>query len=266
MEARKYTAVVLAGDRGAMDAVAEAAGVTRKALAVVGGRPMLAHVLDALGRSQGVGDILVVANGIDEIRAGIDLEALPRAGDITFMEGAGSPVTSVQRVIGTRQGIFPLLVVTADNPLITAAAVEKFLEAAREARSAKVVVALATKTAFRKQFPEAPRTFVKLGREGYSGCNIFALKSPKALLALDFWRKIERQRKKALRLVAAFGFWSLVRVFFGWMDLIRAFERVSEVLGVIVEPYLVEDPLLAMDVDLPEHLELVEECLAAKRK
>ena len=44
-----FTAVVLAGDRTADDPVARAAGVPCKALALVGGRPMVHRVLEALG-------------------------------------------------------------------------------------------------------------------------------------------------------------------------------------------------------------------------
>ena len=44
-----FTALVLAGDRTPDDPVARAAGVPCKALALVGGRPMVSRVLDALG-------------------------------------------------------------------------------------------------------------------------------------------------------------------------------------------------------------------------
>ena len=50
------------------------------------------------------------------------------------------------------------------------------------------------------------------------------------------------------------------------MNLDQAFVRVSEVLGVTVKPYLVDSSLLAMDVDAPEHLVLVDEWLSEQKE
>lgn len=260
-----YTALVLAGDRGPHDPVAEAAGVERKALAEVAGRSMLARVLDSVSGCSRVGRILLVANGVDDFRKCVAARRMAPAAEIEFVEGDATPVRSVERVIDQGLAPFPLVVVGADNPLLTSADLEGFLEAAQASEEAGIVVALAAESDFRTHFPHVPRTFVKLGREGYSGCNLFALHRPAARRALEFWEKIEGQRKKTLRLVAAFGLWSLVRVLFGWMDLKSAFRRASEVLGVGVEPWVSEAPQMAMDVDAPAHLAAVEKLLAERK-
>ena len=50
-----FSAVVLAADRTVPDPVAQAAGVSCKALAPVGGTPMVIRVLDALAAARTVG-------------------------------------------------------------------------------------------------------------------------------------------------------------------------------------------------------------------
>ncbi len=262
----RYTALILAGDRGPDDPVALAAGVKRKALAEVAGQPMLAHVIAAIAASQAVGRMLIVANQVEDIRAWVRSSAYAERQDITYLEGAGSPVSSVEKVLTEGGASMPLLIVGADNPLMRSADIDAFLAAAEASEGTGILAALAAESGFRERFPTAPRTFIRIGKEAYSGCNMFAVKTPHIGSALRFWRKIEDERKKALRLVAAFGLWSLIRVLFGWMDLDRAFGRVSEVLGVTVRPYLADNPLLAMDVDAPAHLAIVDECLTKKEE
>ncbi|MDO9488983.1 MAG: hypothetical protein Q7J32_11460 [Sphingomonadaceae bacterium] len=54
------TALVLAGKRdGVLDPLAAAAGVTHKCLVPIAGRPLIAHVVDALAASRQVATILV---------------------------------------------------------------------------------------------------------------------------------------------------------------------------------------------------------------
>jgi GTP:adenosylcobinamide-phosphate guanylyltransferase len=261
----RYTALILAGDRGPDDPVAISAGVKRKALAEVAEKPMLEHVIEAVSASQAVGRILIVANQVKDINSWARSSPLAERDDITYLEGASSPVASVEKAIQEAEASFPLIVLGADCPLIRATDIDAFLAAAKASDGAEILVALAPETLFRQRFSSVPRTFVRLGKEGYSGCNMFALQTAEIGSALRFWRKIESERKKALRLVAAFGLWSLVRVLLGRMDLEGAFERMSEVIGVTVKPYLTDNPLLAMDVDAPVHLAIVDECLA-KRK
>ncbi len=55
-----WTAVVLAGSRGAEDPVAQACGVSHKAFVDIAGKPMVAHVLNTLAASPSVGETVVV--------------------------------------------------------------------------------------------------------------------------------------------------------------------------------------------------------------
>ncbi len=86
------TVILLAGDRGPDDPVAEAAGVSRKALANIAGQPMLARTLGVLRASGVVGRILVVANRCFELKENQAVREAGMGGDVSFLEGAGTPV------------------------------------------------------------------------------------------------------------------------------------------------------------------------------
>ena len=58
-----WTAVVLAGSRGAADPVAQASGVSHKAFADIAGKPMIAHVLDTLAAAPSIDGIVVLIAG-----------------------------------------------------------------------------------------------------------------------------------------------------------------------------------------------------------
>src|SRR5437868_7290097 len=96
MAERGFTIVVLAAQRnGTLDPLAAEAGVTHKCLVPIGGLPLLAHVLSALGE---VGDIesirISVEDGAaDRLRPIAALTRLP----IQFVTAADNIADSVYR-------------------------------------------------------------------------------------------------------------------------------------------------------------------------
>ena len=126
------SALVLAASRGPEDPVARSEGVTHKCLVDVAGVPMLARVLEALQASPSVEGIAI---SIDD--AGV-LDALPtvtaavEAGALTLLKSADTPSGSVLAAARAVER-YPLLITTADNPLLTPDMVEHFCRAARQA-------------------------------------------------------------------------------------------------------------------------------------
>lgn len=260
----KIPAILLAGDRGPRDPVAEAAGVARKALVPVAGEPMLARAIRTLQRSGAVTRILVVANQCHELKADPAVHAAAAAaGNVEFLEGAGSPSTSILKILEPHSQLFPVLVAAADNPLLSADVVADFVARSGET-DCDATLAVAPMAAVKKRFPGVSRTFIRLRGEGYSGCNLFCLKTGRALAAVKFWTEIEQDRKKALRFVAAFGPGTLLRVLFRTIGLEAAIERASRVIGIDARPLVLDAAEAAMDVDKPEHLVIVEAYLAAE--
>lgn len=259
----KIPAILLAGDRGPADPVAAAAGLNRKALVPVAGEPMLARAIRTLRDSGAVERILVVANACHELKADPAVHEAAAGGDVEFLEGADSPSTSILKILEPYSGLFPVLIATADNPLLSPEVVADFVARSAEA-DGDATLGVAPMTAVKKRFPGASRTFIRLRGEGYSGCNLFCLKNEKALAAVQFWTEIEKDRKKALRFVAAFGLGTLFRVLFRTIGLEAAVERASRVIGIDARPLVLDAAEAAMDVDRPEHLAIVEAYLAAQ--
>lgn len=259
----KIPAILLAGDRGPSDPVAAAVGLSRKALVPVAGVPMLVRAIRTLQDSGAVERILVVANACHELKADPEVNEAAQDGNVEFLEGADSPSTSILKILEPYSGLYPVLIATADNPLLNAGIVADFVARSLET-DCDATLGVASMAAVKKRFPGVSRTFIKLRGEGYSGCNLFCLKSEKALAAVQFWTVIEKDRKKAFRFVAAFGLGTLFRVLTRTIGLEAAFERASRAIGIDARPLVLDAPEAAMDVDKPEHLVAVEAFLAAE--
>jgi CTP:molybdopterin cytidylyltransferase MocA len=160
-------ALVLAGRRGGSDPIASQAGVSHKALAPLCGAPMLLHVLRTLWATPGVTRLVV---SIDEpaLLPGIDeLAAAAADGRLLLHRSRESPSASVLDAIERLAPDAPLLVTTADHPLLTREMVEHFLAAAG-ASCADVVVAVVSEQTLRARLRSrgAPGSAARRARDG----------------------------------------------------------------------------------------------------
>ena len=249
-----FTALVLAGSRGEEDPVARAAGVAEKCLAPVLGKPMLSWVLEALEGSASVGRIAVIASRGDLVGPWCEKHGA------ALLEAAGSPGQSVLEAVEEVAPNFPLLIVTADNPLLTPERIDAFCRDAL-ATKADVAAGLVPSAAIKAAFPDSRRTYLRFRDERYSGANLFALLTEDALSAVSFWRQVERERKKPWRIVAAFGLGSLTAFALNRMTLDQALIRASRKLGCKAAAVRLQEAEAAVDVDRPEDLTLTERLL-----
>ena len=95
-----------------------------------------------------------------------------------------------------------MLVTTADHALLDAAMIDQFC---REAEGADLAIGVVTKSALQKRLPQSRRTWIGFRGGKYTGANLFAFGSPKALKAVELWREVEQDRKKGWRLLLALG-------------------------------------------------------------
>lgn len=246
-------ALILAGSRGPNDPVAALGGVPHKALVPIAGRPMLSYVLEAV---RGVPEVARIFICIDDTT---DLGAA--AGAIAFQRipPASSPAASMAAALQAIDGERPLLVTTADHPLLTTEMIRHFLD--RAAKDADLSVGLAEATTVTAAFPEGKRTFYRLAGKGYSGCNLFLARRPGAGRVAEYWRRMESHRKRPLRLVREIGFGALVRYALGLLSLAAAFAHVSKLTGATIKPVLLPFAEAATDVDKPADFVLVEALL-----
>jgi len=254
-----FTALVLAGSRGAVDPVARHAGLPHKAFVPIAGTPMLHWVLAALRESPSVGRIAVCLDE-PELLAGLPDSGPGDLGARIVAAPTGvTPGASVLRAIETLPDPWPLLVTTADHPLLTAAMVEHFCTGVPG--DADVGVAVAPASLIRRSHPDSVRTFYRFAAEAYSGCNLFCLRTPAAKRAVAFWSRMERHRKRPWRLISAIGPVTLCRFLLGRLTLERAMERLSGLVGATVRAVEMPFAEAAMDVDKPSDLALAESIL-----
>ncbi len=124
-----YTALVLAGERGGDDPVAAAAGVRQKCWVPAAGVPMLVRVIQALSDSTAVGRIVVSMNPAEAGQDGPVLDPNQGRKSLKIVPCAATPATSALAAIEALEDPFPLLVTTADHPLLTPAIVDHFCAA-----------------------------------------------------------------------------------------------------------------------------------------
>jgi CTP:molybdopterin cytidylyltransferase MocA len=246
-------ALILAGSRGPHDPVAALGGVAHKALTPIAGRPMLAFVLDAV---RGVPEVDRIFICIDDTT---DLGLATNGTPFTRIPPANSPAASVVAALATIDSERPLLVTTADHPLLTPQMIGHFL--AHAPKDADLCVGLAEAATITATFPESKRTFYRLAGGGYSGCNLFLARKPGAARVADYWRRMEGHRKSPLRLVREIGIGALVRYALGLIDLDAAFRHVSKLTGTKIAPVILPFAEAATDVDKPSDHALVEAIL-----
>lgn len=259
--ARTFHAVVLAGVRKSGDPVAAARGVDFKCLVPVAGRAMLLRVVEALAASPRINRIVLVGDA-KLVPPFPELAAMQASGQLILVAPEASPSRSVRAAL-ERLAAWPVLVTTADHPLLTPDLVQRFLDGL-EGRAADLAAGLTPAEAILARFPESRRTWWKFRDGRFSGANMFALMDPAALAAVDFWRRVEEERKKPWRIARLFGFGNLLAYLSGRLDLEGAFARASTVIGARAIPVSLPVAEAAIDVDKLEDLELVEKILASR--
>jgi CTP:molybdopterin cytidylyltransferase MocA len=190
------------------------------------------------------------------------LAALHRDQALEILPAADSPATSVAAALRVIDLAQPLLITTADHPLLTPTIVKRFVDAAP--MDCDLAVALAPSDVVAAAYPGAIRTFYRLGNRRFSGCNLFLVRSPNVARVADFWRRLETHRKRPLRLVWEIGPLALIKVLLGLMNAEQAFAYLSRKAGAVIRHVELPFAEAAVDVDKPADLELVERIFASR--
>ncbi|WP_299617638.1 NTP transferase domain-containing protein [Pelagibius sp.] len=257
----RFTALVLAGDRGPEDPLCRAAGVTHKCLVEVGGEPMVARVVAALAASPWIGRIALSLNDPALAAQIPGFQALIDQRRLTALATAESPSRSVLAALEGLDDPFPLLIATADHALLSPAMVDHICAASAGA-DLDLAVGVTGSALLLRRYPQSKRTYLSFRDERYSGSNLFTLMTPTATAAVDLWKRAEQQRKRPWRIAAVFGPALLLNYLLRRLTLDQALARISQRLGLTVAAVKMPFAEAAIDVDKPEDLALVEEILA----
>jgi CTP:molybdopterin cytidylyltransferase MocA len=219
---------------------------------------MLVRVAHALAASPRVGPILVSADHADLPERLAELAPLYRAGRLRTLASAAGLSDSVAAAFAIAGP--PLLVTTADHALLDAGMVEHFLAAAR----GDVAVGLTSAEIIAAAYPGTRRTYIRFRDGGFSGANLFLLRTSAAERGITFWRRIERDRKAPWRLARAFGPLLLMTYVLRAATLRQAMRLVSRRLGIEILAVAMPMAEAAIDVDKPADLDLAERIVAGR--
>jgi GTP:adenosylcobinamide-phosphate guanylyltransferase len=252
----RWTALLLAGARPGGDALTQSLGVDYKPLLPILGEPMLLRPLRALLAVEAIGAVRVLTQETERISA-----VLPGDPRVTVERSDDTIAASLQRICADPDTRFPLLVTTADHALLTPQMVEEFL--AKSAGS-DVSIGFVSRSTMLTRFPNAQRTWLRFGRERYSGANLFALTTRAALVGIERWRAVEQDRKKGWRVLLQMGLPLFLGAVLRVRDLHATALGLSRGLGITIRGVVLSDPTAAIDVDKASDYALVNEILAGR--
>ncbi|HEV2817261.1 MAG TPA: NTP transferase domain-containing protein [Allosphingosinicella sp.] len=253
--AERFTVIILAAQRdGRLDPLAAEAGVSHKCLVPIGGRPLLAHVLAALAEVDGIESVRIA------VEPGADAALRPLAAasglPVAFVPAADTITDSVYAAaLGSKA---PLVITTADNVLLTPAAVRQVAD--RLASGDDTVIALARKEDVLFAHPQGQRRFYKFRDGEYSNCNLYGL-SERGLALAESFREGGQFAKNPMRIARAFGLWNLLILRSGLISLDRAMQRLGRRMGLRVSALVLEDGAHAIDVDNARTYQIAAELL-----
>lgn len=249
-----WSVILLAGSRPGGDPLAAHFGQTSKALVPVAGRPMIAYVLDSLLSVPAVHAITVLAQQPDVLMQ--DSRLAPFLGDprVTTARSGDGIASSIAALVDDERLRWPVLVTTADHPLLDPAVLGHFMA---ESEDCDVAVGLVSRDVVKDLADPRHRTWLRFRDDAVSGANLFALRSPAVMSALRYWSALERHRKKPWRMAAKLGPALLLQVMLGRLSLDAAFDRAGQRLGVHARAIRLPFAHAAIDVDkLADHAQV----------
>lgn len=243
-----FNAIVLAGDRRADDPLLRDAGVHCKAMLEIDGEPMVLRVLRALSHSRYVGQRYLSGPEQQCLQDNSALGHLVETREVRWIAPEASPSTSAYRAMNEAEGGRPMLITTADHPLLTPEIVDRFC-ADSSSRDADVTVGMCRYDIIKAGFPELKKTILRFSDGDYCGCNLFAFLTPDSKRLADVWRRVESERKNPLRLIRLLGWSAVLRYLLGSLSLQEALDRLSRRLKLRISVVELPYAEAAVDVD-----------------
>jgi GTP:adenosylcobinamide-phosphate guanylyltransferase len=257
----KFTAIVLAADRGASDPVAAVTQASCKALSPVLGTPMLFRVIQALQYSQAIESIIIVGPAQEIVSSNPSLLSFLEQDNISWINNGATPCTSAQLAMQQISTTTPTLITTADHALLNPEIIDYFCQQATESE-ADTLVGLANAELVVQTYPEVGRTQWKFQDNQYCSCNLFALRTSRGRELIEFWKQVEDNRKNPLRIISKLGWLTVIRFILRQITLDQALQQLSNKLSLTINPILLPFAEAAIDVDTEKDLKLVEKILA----
>ncbi len=245
--------IVLAGGGGRRGELVEQEGVPCKALIKIKGKEMARYVLEAYRSVEEIQRIVLVGSveELGSIAEDYSAQVVPEKE--TIMQN----VAEANRFLNTDR---PLLISSADIPLIGPGVVEDLLQKCRPFE-ADFFYSIVDREQNEKLFAGSKRTYVTC-REGiFTGGNIFVVNPAKIEGSLSIMENFMAHRKNPFKLVALLGPVFVLRFLTKRLTLPELEKRFSELLNLKAQAVISDYPELSFDVDKPGDLEFVRRYL-----
>ncbi|HSB67545.1 MAG TPA: nucleotidyltransferase family protein [Anaerolineales bacterium] len=253
-----------------MDAVVTAGGIPQpneplytytqgkpKALVDICGKPMIQWVLDALGGSKKVENVVLIGLTEDSgVRCAKPMVFIPnRVGMIENLLGG------IHKVMEINPAARQVLLVSSDIPAITSEMVDWEVETCLQT-DVDLCYNVARRETIEARYPGSKRTYLKLKDMEVCGGDMNVVHTSVASMNAATWQKLVESRKNPFKQAAILGFDTLLMVLLHRITLDKAVQKATQRLHMtgkaIISPYAE----LAMDVDKPHQLELMRADLA----
>jgi GTP:adenosylcobinamide-phosphate guanylyltransferase len=232
-----------------------------KALVEIGGKPMVQWVLDALGDSKRVKNVILVGlSPKNSLTCQKPLYYLANQGRML-----ANIVAGVNKSVELDRKSKYVLIVSSDIPAIKAHMVDWLVDTAMQTKD-DLYYGICLREVMEARFPGSNRTFTKLKDMEVCGADINLTHVRMATEHLDTWEDLLGARKSPLKQAGKLGLGLLFSLFTRQLTFDDAVRRVSERIGIkgraIVWPYAEA----CMDVDKPHQLELLRADLAKQQR
>ncbi|HEY8449376.1 MAG TPA: nucleotidyltransferase family protein [Bacillota bacterium] len=242
-------AVVLAG-RPNTGALAGLGPEASEALIEIAGRPMLAHILEALAACAELDPICVVGP-VTALSPWVD-------GRRVIAVPAGATLTeNVRRGVAALAGRRWALILTSDIPLVRPQTIEEFL-AHCDRQGARFFYPIVPRACYEQRFPGSRRTYARLADGVFTGGNAFFVDTEIVNGALELLDRFYAMRKSPLRLAQFLGPSFVVRLLLGRLRLVELEQRISQWVGAPGKAVICEHAEIGFDVDRPEDVAIAE--------
>jgi CTP:molybdopterin cytidylyltransferase MocA len=230
-----------------------------KALIPIAGKPMIAHVVDALAGSHYIRHIVIV--GLDptaQVQFPVPVEHVPDAGGLLANVEVG-----LKYAQDHHPDIDAMLLSSSDVPTVTASIVDTFIEECLRTNH-ELYYSVVKRSVMEARFPESRRSYIHLREGDVAGGDILLIRPSLTISQRELWQNLARARKNALRQARMFGLWPLFKLVIRHLSLAEAERRASKVLNVRGRAVPFPYAEIGMDVDKPFQLEIARAELEAR--
>jgi GTP:adenosylcobinamide-phosphate guanylyltransferase len=257
-----------------MDAIVTAGGIPQpndplysytngnsKALIDVAGKPMIQWVLDALGESKKVNNVIII--GLSP-KSGLTCKK-----PLHYVSNQGRMLANIVTGVNKSIELHPkneyVLIVSSDIPALKGEMVDWLVATCMKTKD-DLYYGVCPRDVMEKRFPTSNRTYTKLSDMEVCGSDINVIHVNQVTQHLDTWETLIGNRKSPLRQAAVIGldtFYQLWRRKFTLQGLV---ERASERIGIKGRAIIWNHAEPCMDVDKPHQLEIMRHDLASRQR